>query len=79
MTKKAVGGRPSLFNPKTENVEVRRITPTGTRILNTARTVVKKLSKWRTVSNGDVLEYVLRCWHSGRDVADAEIAEKREK
>lgn len=79
MTKKSVGGRPSLYEPKNDNIEVRRMTKTGTRILNTARTVVKKLSDWRTVSNGDVLEYVLRCWYSGRDVADAEVAEKREK
>lgn len=79
MTKKAVGGRPSLYSPKDGKVQVRALTTTGARILNTARTVVKKLSKWRTVSDGDVIDYILRCWYSGRDVADAEVAEKREK
>ncbi len=75
MAKKAVGGRPAIYGPKDSTVQVRSITKVGARLMNTARTVVRKVSKWPgKVSDADVVEYLLRSWYVGREAANEEIA-----
>lgn len=81
MSKKSVGGRPAIYSPKDGKVQIRAITKEGSRILDKARKLVKQATRWPgKVSDGDVIDFVLRYWHSGL-AAVREISEikKREK
>lgn len=77
MLKKSVGGRPAIYSPKDGKVQIRAITKEGSRILDKARRVLQTLSRWRgKVSDGDVIDFVLRCWSKGADAASEEIEDR---
>lgn len=76
--RKNAGGRPSLYPGKGGKVQVRAITKKGAVILDKVRRVVKSVSKWPGhVSDGDVIDYLLRVWHNGPTAADDEIEPKK--
>lgn len=77
MAKKGAGGRPAIYSPKDGKVQVRAITKKGAAILNRARRMVKTIAQWPGhVSDGDVIDYLLRSWEQGPEKASVEISPK---